>query len=159
MKCLYCKEEVWSLGTKPKKYCSDAHRKAHKRQLQTDKRTPDLQTDTSKRTDRVLLRNKDKVLPASVVVPLETVGQWTNVKTGTVLHPAIIRTINRLTTNPDGTVDEQARTTRLANAKHYEQVCPGRPYTGVTDKALHVIPKHSGLIPDGNTTIEALTSL
>ncbi len=64
---------------------------------------------TEEQTDRVLLRNKDK---------------------GITLHPAIIATINRLTTNLDGTVDEQARTTRMANAMHYEQVCPGRPYTG-----------------------------
>lgn len=47
------------------------------------------------------------------------------------LHPAIIATINRLTTNPDGTIDEQARTIRMANALHYEQACPGRPYTGL----------------------------
>ena len=46
------------------------------------------------------------------------------------LHPAIIRTINRLTTNPDGTVDEQARTNRLAMAINYERMFPGRPYTG-----------------------------
>ena len=47
------------------------------------------------------------------------------------LHPAIIRTINRLTTNKDGTVDEQARTNRMAMAVNYERMFPGRPYTGV----------------------------
>ena len=47
------------------------------------------------------------------------------------LHPAIIRTINCLTTNKDGTVDEQARTNRLAMAINYERMFPGRPYTGV----------------------------
>ena len=46
------------------------------------------------------------------------------------LHPAIIATINRLTTNPDGTVDEQARTNRMAIALDYERKFPGRPYTG-----------------------------
>ncbi|KKN78824.1 hypothetical protein LCGC14_0345960 [marine sediment metagenome] len=59
------------------------------------------------------------------------------------LHPSIVAGINRLTTNPDGTVDEQARTTRMANAMHYEQVCPGRPYTGVgisTDDTLSAEP-------------------
>lgn len=47
------------------------------------------------------------------------------------LHPAIIATINRLTTNPDGTVDKQARTNRMAIALDYERKFPGRPYTGV----------------------------
>ena len=49
----------------------------------------------------------------------------------TVLHPAIIATNDRLTTNPNGTVDKQARTNRMANAHDYERKFPGRPYTGV----------------------------
>lgn len=47
------------------------------------------------------------------------------------LHPAIVAGIERLTTNPDGTVDEQARTIRMANAMQYERLYPGKPYTGV----------------------------
>ena len=49
---------------------------------------------------------------------------------GVTLHPAIIRTINRLTTNPDGSVDHMARTNRMAMAINYERMFPGRPYTG-----------------------------
>lgn len=49
----------------------------------------------------------------------------------TQLHPSIMATINRLTTNPDGTVDKQARTNRMAIALDYERKFPGRPYTGV----------------------------
>ncbi len=50
---------------------------------------------------------------------------------GITLHPSIIATINRLTTLPDGTVDEQARTNRMAIAVDYERKFPGRPYTGI----------------------------
>lgn len=47
------------------------------------------------------------------------------------LHPAIIAGINRLTTNPDGTVDQQARAIRMAAAKSYQRMYPDKHYTGV----------------------------
>lgn len=47
------------------------------------------------------------------------------------LHPAIIAEIERSTTNPDGTVDEQARTNRMAVALNYQRMYPDRPYTGI----------------------------
>ena len=47
------------------------------------------------------------------------------------LHPSIMATIYRLTTKPDGTVDKQARTNRMAIALDYERKFPDRPYTGV----------------------------
>ncbi len=47
------------------------------------------------------------------------------------LHPAIIADINRLTTNTDGTVDEQARTNRMATARAYQRMYPDKQYTGV----------------------------
>lgn len=58
MKCLNCSVSIVSIGTKPKKYCSDKCRKQYVRALkanginteQTDKRTGNLQTDTDKRT-------------------------------------------------------------------------------------------------------------
>ncbi len=47
-----------------------------------------------------------------------------------VLHPAIIAGINRLSTLPDGTIDESERSRRMAIATNYERMYPGRPYTG-----------------------------
>ena len=49
-KCMYCSELVESIGTKPKKYCSDRCRKAYKRRVeQTDKITNGrMQTDKVK---------------------------------------------------------------------------------------------------------------
>ncbi len=47
------------------------------------------------------------------------------------LHPAIVAGIERLTTLPDGTVDQQARAIRMATAMRYERLYPGRPYTGI----------------------------
>jgi hypothetical protein len=49
MRCINCSKDVVSAGTKPKKYCSDACRKAYKRTFskrtgQTD--SPFLETDT-----------------------------------------------------------------------------------------------------------------
>ena len=46
------------------------------------------------------------------------------------LHPAIIRTINRMSTRQDGTLDEQEQSRRMAIATNYERLYPGRPYTG-----------------------------
>ena len=51
-------------------------------------------------------------------------------KQGVTLHPAIIRTIDRMSTLPDGTLDEQERSRRMAIATNYERMYPGRPYTG-----------------------------
>lgn len=47
------------------------------------------------------------------------------------LRPAIVAGIERLTTNPDGTIDEQARTNRMAIAKSYQRLYPEQPYKGV----------------------------
>ena len=47
------------------------------------------------------------------------------------LHPAIRAGIDRLTVNPDGSIDEVARTSRMACAIAYQRLYPGRPYTGV----------------------------
>lgn len=52
-------------------------------------------------------------------------------KGSTSLHPAIIATINRLTTRPDGTIDQQARTNRMAIAENYQGLYPEQQYTGV----------------------------
>jgi hypothetical protein len=49
---------------------------------------------------------------------------------GITLHPAIIAGINRLTTSPDGTVNEQERSRRMAIAVNYERMYPGKPYPG-----------------------------
>ncbi len=51
--------------------------------------------------------------------------------TGVTLHPAIIADINRLTTRPDGSVDEQARTNRMATARAYFRMYPDKQYTGI----------------------------
>jgi hypothetical protein len=46
------------------------------------------------------------------------------------LHPAIIASINRLTTNPDGSIDEHARAIRMTAAIGYQRLYPDKQYTG-----------------------------
>jgi len=45
------------------------------------------------------------------------------------IPPDVQATINRLTTNQDGTVDEQARANRMAIAKTYQRQHPDRYYS------------------------------
>ena len=47
------------------------------------------------------------------------------------LHPAIIASINRLSAERDGTLNKAEHNRRMAIAKAYEQLYPGRPYTGI----------------------------
>lgn len=47
------------------------------------------------------------------------------------LHPAIVAAIERLTAFPDGSIDEQAHTNRIAAAVRYQTMYPSKPYTGV----------------------------
>ncbi len=47
------------------------------------------------------------------------------------LHPAIVAGINRLTTNADGTVNEQERAIRIGNAINYQRMYPDKQYTGI----------------------------
>ena len=47
------------------------------------------------------------------------------------LHPAIRAGIERLTVNPDGSIDEVARTNRMACAIAYQRLYPAKTYTGV----------------------------
>ena len=59
-----------------------------------------------------------------------TEGRLTVTPSVIPLHPAIIATINRLSTRQDGTLDEQEQYRRIAIATAYEHLYPGRPYTG-----------------------------
>ena len=138
MNCIICETET---GSDKRRTCSGSCRaKAHRQRT----RTPDIVAHTVERTQLVkggvcwccgaeiesilvccgscAWSGRAKAKRAGVAPP--------RIGAELALHSAIIRTINRLTTNQDGTVDEQARITRMANAMHYEQVCPGRPYTG-----------------------------
>lgn len=47
------------------------------------------------------------------------------------LHPAIVAGIERLTTFPDGSVDEQARAIRMTAAINYQRLYPDKQYTGI----------------------------
>lgn len=47
------------------------------------------------------------------------------------LHPAIVAGIERLTVNPDGTINEQDRAIRMALAISYQQLYSDKQYTGV----------------------------
>ncbi len=47
------------------------------------------------------------------------------------LHPAIRAGIERLTVNADGSIDEEARTNRMACAIAYQRLYPAKTYTGI----------------------------
>lgn len=59
------------------------------------------------------------------------------------LHPAILAGIERLTINADGSIDEQGRKCRIANALSYQRLYPHKQYTGsgISPEDVGVTPK------------------
>ncbi|KKN47758.1 hypothetical protein LCGC14_0659920 [marine sediment metagenome] len=143
MNCIICKTET---GSDNRRTCSGSCRaKAHR--LRT--RTPDNVAHAVERThtDTGIVKGgicwccgSDINMALVCCGPCAWSGKAAAQRAGRApvrigdrptLHPSIIAGINRLTTNPDGTVDEQARTNRLAAAKRYQRMFPERTYTGV----------------------------
>lgn len=172
-RCKQCGVEIEVVkGKVQKQFCTDAHRKAYKRaELRKSEATAvpsvdELRTNSTKLSTSDNLRQpiSDKALPSYNVTPehvqaLEESGKaqivtavtnLTNkpkrgkdIKVFADLPPDIQRTIDRMSINKDGTVNQTVKANRTAIAVNYQHQFPGKyhPECGVTCRGVVVTGK------------------